>query len=295
MSTAAAIATALAARRSGAAWMARCPAHEDREPSLAIAEAADGRALLCCHAGCPQSTVIAALRARGLWSGTPSPKAGRRSRTEADRTDSTGRADDRMAKAALAIWAAARPAHGTPAETYLGARGIGLAAPESIRFHAGLRHPTGAVLPGMVALVSDRDGRPLGIHRTFLAGDGRGKAAVEPAKMMLGPCRSGAVRLAEAGELVMVGEGIETCLSVLQATGQPTWAGLSTSGLASLVLPDRVRTVVILADADAPGEAAAQAAARRWTGEGRRVRIARPPHGKDFNDSLRHPLAEGCR
>jgi hypothetical protein len=49
----------------------------------------------------------------------------------------------------------------------------------------------------MVALVTrGADGTPLAIHRTFLARDGGGKAPVDPQKMMLGPCRGGAVRLA---------------------------------------------------------------------------------------------------
>jgi DNA primase len=54
----------------------------------------------------------------------------------------------------------------------------------------------------------------------------------------------------------------------------------------NLLLPPHVREVVILADADPPGEAAAKYAAARWVREGRCVRIARPPQGKDFNDLL---------
>lgn len=64
------IAAALHARRMGAGWMARCPAHEDRTPSLAIREK-NGRVLVHCHAGCPQLTVIASLRERGLWPERP--------------------------------------------------------------------------------------------------------------------------------------------------------------------------------------------------------------------------------
>ena len=63
-------------------------------------------------------------------------------------------------------------------------------------------------------------------------------------------------------------------------------AALSTSGLRALELPADVRDVVILADGDAPGEAAADTAAARWQKEGRRVRIARSPAGYDFNDLL---------
>ncbi len=89
-----------------------------------------------------------------------------------------------------------------------------------------------------------------------------------------------------AGDVLMVGEGIETCLAAMQATGHPAWAALSTSGLRTLDLPQDVRDVIVLADGDDAGEAAARAAALRWKREGRRVRIARPPQGMDFNDML---------
>jgi hypothetical protein len=51
----------LNAKRSGNGWIAPCPAHEDRSPSLNISEGADGRVLLKCHAGCNTKDVIAAL------------------------------------------------------------------------------------------------------------------------------------------------------------------------------------------------------------------------------------------
>jgi putative DNA primase/helicase len=60
------LARALEARRSGSSWMAKCPAHEDHNPSLSIREV-DGKVLLHCHAGCTQRAVIDALRAHGLW------------------------------------------------------------------------------------------------------------------------------------------------------------------------------------------------------------------------------------
>lgn len=139
----------------------------------------------------------------------------------------------------------------------------------------------------MVALVTrGTDDAPLAIHRTLLSRNGMGKAPVEPQKMLLGPSRGGAVRLAQLSDVLMVGEGIETCLAAMQATGHPAWAALSTSGLRSLDLPDKVRDIIVLADGDDPGEAAAQNCALRWKREGRRVRIARPPRGLDFNDLL---------
>jgi putative DNA primase/helicase len=180
---------------------------------------------------------------------------------------------------ALSVWKASAPATGTVVEVYLQSRGITLPPPPAIRFSPSLRHPEGGRWPAMVSIVRNGEsGDTTGVLRTYLAHNGTGKAPVQPQKMMLGLCAGGAVRLAEPGDLLMVGEGIETCLAAMQATGYLAWAALSTSGMRSLVLPETVR--------EDPGEAAARHAAQRWTREGRRVRIARPPRGLDFNDLL---------
>jgi phage/plasmid primase-like uncharacterized protein len=172
-------------------------------------------------------------------------------------------------------------------ETYLRSRGIKLAVSPTLRFHPHLKHPSGDYWPAMIALVTRGiDNEPLAIHRTFIARNGSGKAMVESQKLMLGPCCGGAVRLAEPGDLLMIGEGIETCLAAMQVTGYPAWAALSTAGMRALDLPKSVQDVIVLADGDDPGEAAAQNCALRWKHEGRRVRIARPPKGMDFNDML---------
>lgn len=50
------------ARRMGPdRWIALCPAHDDRSPSLAIREIEDGRVLLHCFAGCETRAVVQAL------------------------------------------------------------------------------------------------------------------------------------------------------------------------------------------------------------------------------------------
>ena len=51
-------------------WSARCPAHNDKSPSLAIREMDDGRILLKCFCGCSTSDVLAAL---GLEFSDPYP------------------------------------------------------------------------------------------------------------------------------------------------------------------------------------------------------------------------------
>ena len=280
------IAKALGGRKAGGGWTARCPAHNDHEPSLSIRDGDGGKVLVRCHAGCDQTQVIAALRSRGLWSEADRRHVGK-SAPRPSATKQLDQDDAKRTEAAATIWRATIPAAGTPVQSYLVSRGLYLPPPPILRFHIGLRHPSGSIWPAMVSLVTrGADDTPLAIHRTFLARDGGGKAPVDPQKMMLGPCRGGAVRLAAAGEVLMIGEGIETCLAAMQATGHPAWAALSTSGLRALDLPKEVRDVIVLADGDEPGEAAARDCAWRWRREGRRVRIARPPQGMDFNDML---------
>ena len=277
--SAAELAKALGGRKAGSGWMASCPAHDDRKPSLSICEAKDGRLLVRCHGGCEQERVISALRSRGLW--LESSHQVKRFTWNAISSRETKHEEGKRTEVALSIWMASRPTKGTAVETYLTGRGL------TIRFHAGLKHPSGGIWPAMVALVTRGvDEAPLAIHRTFLAHDGRGKAPFDPQKMMLGPCRGGAVRLAPAGDVLMVGEGIETSLAAMQARGFPAWAALSTSGLLALDLPPDVREVIVLADGDDAGKAAARGAALRWKREGRRVRIANAPEGLDFNDVL---------
>lgn len=49
-------------RKTGAGrWIARCPAHDDRSPSLSIREADGGRVLIHCFGGCEPAAVLDAL------------------------------------------------------------------------------------------------------------------------------------------------------------------------------------------------------------------------------------------
>ncbi len=281
------IAKALGGRKAGNGWSVSCPAHDDRTPSLSLRDTERGKVLVHCHAGCDQGVVIDHLKSIGLWTQKGLGLfryAASRSVTKPKETD---RDDVKRTEAALSIWQEARPSAGTLIELYLGSRGLHVPPTPTLRFHAALKHPTGDSWPAMIALVTrGNDNTPLAIHRTFLARSGTGKAPVDPQKMMLGPCRGGVVHLAEPGNLLMVGEGIETCLAAMQAIGYPAWAALSTSGLRTLDLPKTVSDVIVLADGDDSGEAAALDCAMRWKNEGRRVRIARPPTGMDFNDLL---------
>lgn len=196
-------------------------------------------------------------------------------------------------RGALQIWEQALPAPDSMVEHYLLARGIRLdrQQPAALRFHPRLSHTrSGLALPAMVALVQGPDGKPAGIHRTWLRRtitSGRiAKADVEPNKMALGPISGGAVRLSRAAQRLGLAEGIESALSFTQLTKIPCWAGLG-GNLSGVILPPEVREVMLALDGDEAGDAYAKSLGRRLAREGRTVRIAQAPRGRDWNDLLK--------
>jgi putative DNA primase/helicase len=183
--TADSIALGLKGHKAGSGYMACCPAHDDHKPSLSINQGPDGRVLVHCHAGCEQRQVISALESRGLWD-RHGQQSNRCSASAFVSRQDLYHEDAARTERALSIWKSAAPAEGTPVKTYLASRGITIAPPPSLRFHAGLKHPSGAFWPTMVAVITaGAANAPLAVHRTLLAQDGKGKAQVSPARMMV--------------------------------------------------------------------------------------------------------------
>ena len=71
------------ANRNGT-WVARCPAHDDRSPSLSIATGDDGKVLLHCFAGCGAADVVESvgLELSNLFPETHDWRGQRRSRVD---------------------------------------------------------------------------------------------------------------------------------------------------------------------------------------------------------------------
>jgi putative DNA primase/helicase len=209
--------------------------------------------------------------------------------------------------AAKRIWASGTSIVGSDGETYLlQARGLAPLnpPPSCLRFAANLQHPDQYFFPAILVQATDPiDGKPTGgIQRLFLARDGRGKAQVDKPKqkMSLGPMRGGVARLAEPvdGQPLLVGEGVETVLTAMQATGLPGWSVFGVSGLKAFVPPDTIKHVVLLAENDEANGKALAALIPALKGRGVRIDIARPPPGlKDLNDLVNgrsgHAAADG--
>lgn len=254
-----------------------------------------GRTLLTCHkSGCPAPDIFTDLRGRGIVRGHGQKV--QRSPEEIEREKQSKLLKrQRTLQYCDELFSQAVPIAGTPAQTYLEGRGIKAQwnkMRQTLRFHPALPHGGSKQnLPAMVARLRGPCGRSAGLHRTYLKPDGSGKADLRGgAKMMLGPCGGSAVRFGPDRPIIALAEGIETALSIGMASRLTVWATLSTSGLKGLILPPApvAEVIVIAADHDPAGLAAAEQTAARLENEGRAVSIIAPRvEGMDFNDMLR--------
>lgn len=271
-------------RRYGTAPCPVCqPSRRADQNALTLADGRNGRLVLDCKkSGCAFLDVLAAA---GLHSGDYAPPD---AATLAQRDREQRAEAEKRSAQAKRLWDEAQPIAGTVAEAYLRGRGITCPLPPTLRFHGACWH--GATAKRFPALVAAVQGSRLpAVHRTYLRSDGSGKAPVEPAKAMLGATAGGAVRLCEGPGPLVVGEGIESTLSLLCGIldGPVTaWAALSTSGLRGLRLPHHPGRLTIATDGDAPGRAAGHALADRAHALGWQVSILDPGDGADFNDIL---------
>ena len=211
-------------------------------------------------------------------------------------------------EAARRLWRRCRAIDGTHAEAYLEARGIQRCRFAALRFHPALLHrDDGGVrrLPALVAAVTADAGehpgpaehpapgkRPAhgavcGVLRTWLDPTRPAKANLIRPRKALGPVHGRAVRFGEpAGGTMLVGEGIETVLSIVTALPDTVAAAaLSAGSLGAFAPPAVVTRLVIARDNDPEGERAAERLARRCA----RASVAAlvvAPSGDDFNSDL---------
>jgi hypothetical protein len=271
---------ALDARQSGENFMARCIGHDDRRPSLSVRQLPDGFVLLHCFAGCDtRSRLIPLLEQRGLWPVVGGPE--HRSATVEQRSPlGLAEFDARLV-----------PPEKTRTDAYMTARGLDVRVLADIQhcpraFHA----PTGTWWPAMVALIRAPDGRPRSVQRTFISyGQPPRRAVYHGVKLTRRnwfgiPVKGCAIRLAAAGPVLIVGEGVETVASLMKMCRLPGWASAGAGNLYNIELPELVRRVVIAVDNEPRGIAAANAAKDRFRRQGRAVLRITPEREKDFND-----------
>lgn len=259
------------AYRAGSGWLTLCPAHDDRTPSLSI-RIVDHRLLVHCFAGCEQMAVLGAMNERGAQPVRTNNLA-RKPKLVAPRSD-RGRSDIERLSYAMRAWSEACPISGGLAELYLTKhRNLDVTRlgdlSHCLRWHAGKQ--------ALVGLMTDPiSGERVGLHRTFLAADGR---KVE--RKMLG--RQGVLRLspdADATLALGLSEGLEDGLAVLLSGWAPVWVAASAGGVAKFPVLAGIGSLTIFADPDGAGMKAAGACCERWRAQGREVVTALPPHSE---------------
>lgn len=184
------------------------------------------------------------------------------------------------------------PLKGSLAATYLRGRGIAdLRDTSALKFHPncyyrGQGEDLTETWPAMIAAVTDLDGKVTGVHRTWLARDGSGKAPVDTQRKAMGDLLGRAVRFGVAKEVMAAGEGIESVLSLRQALPKmPMVAALSAGHLAALLFPAHLRRLYIVRDNDPAGEGARDSLVARAHEVGIEAITLSPIMG-DFNDDL---------
>ncbi|HEX5184997.1 MAG TPA: toprim domain-containing protein [Allosphingosinicella sp.] len=276
--------------RLGGRWgsnggLCRCPAHDDRRPSLSIRPGRT-RLLLHCFAGCRAADVLRALLADGLVAGSAAGLS-------AEAAPATAWAGSPAP--ALRIWGGARPIAGTPAEAYLEGRGLETNSPE-LRYHPRTPHgpkPLTRFRPALIAAVRDEGGL-VAVHRSFLDPKGNALADLPEPRCGLGRFGRGAVRLGGIAPRLGLAEGIETALSATALFGLPCWATLGTERFRLVRLPAEVTELLLFLDHDAGGRRAERLAREAF--EHLPIEAHYPPRASDdWNDVLRASLPHPCR
>jgi hypothetical protein len=276
----AAIAHALGdAQQEGQGWRCRCPVCGKHNLTMINRQR---QLLVKCWSGC---NAYQELKRRGFVG-----KIVRETSEEAAARHAV-EAFERQRRIANAryLWSESYPSSGTLAETYWRARGLSPPLPPAIRLHGLMKHrESDSRWPAMIAAVEHATLGHTAVHLTYLNPlDATSRVTIEPRKRAIGPVKGAAVRLAAAGPVLAIAEGIETAASVQQIYQVPVWAALSASGIENVVIPPVVRELIIAVDNDPRGLKAAHCAARHWYALGKTVRLIYPPTAKrDFNDVL---------
>lgn len=265
--------------------LVRGPGHGPADRSVSLLETEDGRVLIHCFS--PRDdwrTVRDELADLGLLdeddSQTPPPSEPS-VRLKPERGD-----EDRHARM-LRLWNESQPVASTIAERYLRGRAIEgeLPGPDVLRFHPRMTSLEDRERrPALVAALLDPEGRAQGIQVTLLTAHGATKAMLATPRRTIGRLMGAYVRIDAPGDTLVVAEGLETALSARRALGAGAWAFLSAENLAQFEPPPVIDRLIIAADNDAAGLAAA-ARLRARVESSIICEVAMPPDNyPDWND-----------
>jgi len=297
--------------KNGAGWLTLCPVHaNEKTPALAVTDNSTGDVDVYCHAGCNWKEIKDRFRADGVlpeW--VPEKRNGTKTTSHTPPPQETKEEKESF------VWTKASVDHDDYIKKYLAGRAINLdTLPICLRWNSYKDKITGDTNHMVVAAASQpSDTAVYAVQRLFIDIDDFTKAGAK----MLGNCDGRGIWFDSKGDKteIVIGEGIETVISAIQATRKNGVAALSTAGMKNLILPEETTTIYICADSDPvrekeqasmPGQKAAYVLAERFEAEkqGGKAYIVSPddscfttaPLKLDFNDLLKEdPSGETIR
>lgn len=245
---------------SGSSAMCKCPAHNDSTPSLSIRQG-DRGILVTCHAGCDPVDI---LRELARIAKLPDFK---HANIEPEKP--------RKGQPHLAIWREAKPIAGTIAERYIRETRNIWAPLHDVRYHPRCplgKSPNATFSPALI-IAMRRDGQIEAIQRIFL----NETTADYTEKVVLGISIGAAWTNGDPATVVGIAEGFETAAAYSSLTGIQAWSTMGAKRFHQLIIPARVKTLVLLADNDPEGRRARDRAEETYQRPGLTIETEWPP------------------
>lgn len=287
-------------RRAGSEWKGLCPFHSERTPSFTVV---DGGGFAKCF-GCGwhgdhirfliDAYGVSFAEAFRMLTSSDLPKA---SPQEMAKEEATYRlANHEKENEARRQWKSGVPIAGTPAETYLRARGIDFLPPDSaarfgvvplwIDFEEKKKGPE---RPALICAAVDATGAVVGVQRIFFLNDDPTLGKADKPKRSLGTIKGAAMQLGPAAETIVLCEAPEDGFSIVQeGPGHPVWVPFGTSMMPAVFFPPITRRVIIAGQNNTAGRIAVDKAAIALSERGLLVDFAWPARQfDDWNDQLR--------
>lgn len=183
----------------------------------------------------------------------------------------------------------------TEGEVYFLSRGL-TPREKNIRFHPKIiNKELNRAVPTLLFKVQENPEGPLvAIHRIYLKDNGLGKADVANPKMALARIKGAGIWFGTPGEILYIVEGPENALTVRHFGIPFSVSTINSTNYGSLTLPNYVKTVVLVPENDAAGQAAYNKAVTAYTAQNKKVKLAKLPAIKlptgkmlDINDTIK--------
>ena len=279
--------------KSGDGWSTLCPIHGDDNPSLSVRDITNNKGepdvILKCFAGCGFKEIKSHLRGIGLLPEWKPKKTSEPKKEKDSFVWQKSRRDDEKVKKYFAKRAIIFDDDSFP-------------VPPSLKWNSYIDKKAGDLVELVVAAATTPTDKSVkAVQRLFIDIEDYSKTGAK----MLGKMQGRGVYFYRKRPMteLMIGEGIETTLSVMQVTGMNGVAALSASGLKNIKLPPETETIYILVDSDKSfaGQKASCELAGKFEKKGGQAFIVSPddscftgsPKKRDFNDLLQEVSTGG--